>query len=156
MSRLPHDIKTKSGLTKLYNKKVVSVQSIERPLAGLNKGKIGKLGVNLANILGIKTSISGQKNRATHSGVVVTTADGKKYLIHKGKNYGKSSQTVVVNSKHLSSSWWKVGSNKKVTGKSLGDFVKEAGKGYNVKGDNCHNASEKLKNLGKRSSCSVG
>ena len=133
------------------------MQKIERPLAGLNNGKIGKLGVKLANKIGIKTSISGLKDRATHSGVVVTTADGKKYLIHKGKNYGKSSQTVVVDSKHLSSSWWKVGNNQKVKGKqTIGDFVKKAGKDYNVRGDSCHNASEKLGNLGKRSSCRGG
>ena len=70
---LPHDVKTKSGLTKLYNKQVVKVQPVHRPLDGLS-WKLGPL---------------------KHSGVIVTTKDGKKYLVHKGKGYGKSSQTVI-------------------------------------------------------------
>ena len=80
----PHDIKTKSGLTKLYNQKVVSVQPVERPLAGLNNGKIANCCGNCKLKLGVKTSISGQKSRATHSGVVVRTEDGGRYLAHGG------------------------------------------------------------------------
>jgi hypothetical protein len=53
---------------------------VERSLAGLNNGKIGKplSLVNLANLFRKKTSISVQKNRAAHSRVLVTTSDGKK------------------------------------------------------------------------------
>ncbi|XP_046854485.1 uncharacterized protein LOC124447557 [Xenia sp. Carnegie-2017] len=151
----PHDVKTKSGLTKLYNKKVVSVQRVERPLAGLNNGKIGVIGVKIANKLGIKTSASGYKDRATHSGVVVRTSDGKRYLVHKGDGYGKSSQTVVVDAKHMSNKWKNVGSSKSGNGKNVGSFVKTGGPNYNVKGDNCHNAGDRMMKNGrkKRSTC---
>ena len=57
----PHDIKTKSGLTKLYNQKVVSVQPVERPLAGLNNGKIANCCGNCKLKLEVKTSISAKK-----------------------------------------------------------------------------------------------
>jgi hypothetical protein len=126
----------------------VSVQSVERPLNGLNKGRIGKPGVKLAKLLGIKTSISGQKDRATHSGVLVTTKDGGRYLVHKGKDFGKSSQTVVVDAKHMSKLWKKVGKSVSGNGKKIGDFVKAGGKDYKIKGGNCHNARDKMKELG--------
>lgn len=35
----------------------------------------------------------------------VTLADGSQYLIHKGSNYGISSQTVVVDGSHMSDKW---------------------------------------------------
>ncbi|XP_028390697.1 uncharacterized protein LOC114515608 isoform X2 [Dendronephthya gigantea] len=147
---IPHDIKTKSGLTKLFNKKVVSVQPVEQPLGALNNGKIGKGFVKLANKMGIKTSISGQKSRATHSGVVVTTSDKKKYLVHKGKKFGKSSQTVVVDAKHMSKSWENVGKSVSGNGNNVGSFVKAGGADYNLWGKNCHDATKDMTKLGKR------
>ena len=35
----------------------------------------------------------------------VTTAAGEQYLVHKGPEFGKSSQTVVVDAGHMSSNW---------------------------------------------------
>lgn len=35
----------------------------------------------------------------------VTLADGTRYLIHKGGNYGDASNTVVTHARHMSSSW---------------------------------------------------
>ena len=35
----------------------------------------------------------------------VTTAGGERYLVHNGKGYGKSGQTVVVDAKHMSNNW---------------------------------------------------
>lgn len=35
----------------------------------------------------------------------LTTESGNQYLVHKGSGYGKSSQTVVVDAKHMSSNW---------------------------------------------------
>ena len=113
---------------------MVNVQKVERPL----KGPLG-----LIPIGPIK-----------HSGVVVTTSDGKKYLVHKGDGYGKSSQTVVTDAKHMSNAWSNSGEGKRVNGKSVGDFVKAGGKNYDLRKDNCHDASGRMYNLGKRSSCS--
>lgn len=35
----------------------------------------------------------------------VTLEDGTKWLVHKGDGYGISSQTVVVDARHMSSKW---------------------------------------------------
>jgi hypothetical protein len=152
----PHDIKTKSGLTKLYNTEVVSVQPVERPLGGFKNGKFGKTAVGIANTFGVKTSISGQKDRVTHSGVVVTTKDGGRYLVHKGNGFGKSSQTVVVYDKHMGKSWKNVGRSTSGNGKNVGSFVKKGGKDYKIRGGNCHDATDDMMKQGKRkrrSSC---
>ena len=36
---------------------------------------------------------------------VTTETPGQQLLIHKGSGYGKSSQTVVVDAKHMSNKW---------------------------------------------------
>ncbi|XP_071324351.1 uncharacterized protein [Trachinotus anak] len=41
----------------------------------------------------------------SHSGVRVTLADGTQWLVHKGKDYGISSQTVVTDARHMSENW---------------------------------------------------
>ncbi|OPL33689.1 hypothetical protein AM593_00890, partial [Mytilus galloprovincialis] len=87
VKRLPHDMNKKS-LTKLYNSEVTKVESVSsktnviifsRPLSGF----FGKIGIK-------------------HTGVVATTKNGGKFLVHKGSGYGKSSSTIVVNAKHMS------------------------------------------------------
>lgn len=78
-----HDIPTQSGLTHLYNQPVTRVEHVERSMSSSGKGH---LPVN-------------------HAGVRVTTAGGEQYLVHKGADYGKSSQTVVVDAKHMSDNW---------------------------------------------------
>ena len=35
----------------------------------------------------------------------ITTANGKKYLVHKGPDYGKCSDTVVTDACHMSNKW---------------------------------------------------
>lgn len=150
---IPHDIKTKSGLTKLYNQKVTSVQSVERPLNIGKTGYISKPVQKVLNFFGVKTSISGKKAHATHSGVVVTLKNGKKYLVHKtNSGVGKASKTVVTSAKHMSNKWQNVGKDEKVNGKVIGDFVKKGGKNYSL-WNNCHKAHDKMKGLGKRSPC---
>lgn len=146
----PHDIKTQSGLTTLFNERVISSQPVERPLKGPGGGKFGQGAIAAANFVGIKTSHSGKNDRATHSGSLVTTSDGKQYLVHKGDGFGKSSNTVVTDAKHMSSKWKPAGPTTNVAGRaSISDFVKAGGKDYNVRGKNCHNATSKMQNLGK-------
>ena len=105
---------------------MVKVQKVQRPLDGV-LGNFGK-----------------------HSGVVVKTSDGGKYLVHKGKGYGLSGQTVVTDAKHMSNAWSKSKEEKNVNGKSVGDFVKTGGKDYNLFTNNCNHASDRMDNLGKR------
>jgi hypothetical protein len=146
----PHDIKSKSGLTNLYNKRVVSSQAVERPLAGKTDLRPGKTAIGAANAFGITTSYSDQKTRATHSGSLVTTSDGSRYLVHKGDGFGKSTDTVVVDAKHMSNNWKPVGASQDVGGRAtVSDYVKAGGKDYHLRGANCHNATRNMQNLGK-------
>ena len=64
----PHDITSRQGLTNLYNSGVSSVEHVKRPLGGSG----GAIGIQ-------------------HSGVVVTTNSGDRWLVHKGSGYGDSS-----------------------------------------------------------------
>ncbi|KAK3105420.1 hypothetical protein FSP39_024914, partial [Pinctada imbricata] len=59
-----------------------------------------------------------------HNGVVATTKDGQRWLIHKGKNFGKSSSTVVVNAKHMSNKWKSAGAKNARPGTTIGGLVK--------------------------------
>ncbi|CAC5355960.1 unnamed protein product [Mytilus coruscus] len=99
--RLPHDM-NKKGLTKLYNSKVTKVESYSRPLNGF----LGKIGIK-------------------HTGVVATTKNGGKFLVHKGPGYGKSSSTVVVDAKHMSNKWTKTGEKTASGGKTISDVMKD-------------------------------
>lgn len=72
----------KKELTNLYNSKVTKVQHHSRPMSGV----LGKIGIK-------------------HTGVVATTQNGGRYLIHKGLGYGKASSTVITDAKHMSSKW---------------------------------------------------
>ena len=65
---LPHDITSRQGLTSLYDSGVTSVEHVTRPLGGSG----GAIGIQ-------------------HSGVVVTTNSGDRWLVHKGSGYGDSS-----------------------------------------------------------------
>ena len=69
--RRSHDITSQQDLTKLYNSPVESREHVSRPLGGV----AGKLGLK-------------------HSGVVVTTENGDRWLVHKGKGYGDSSNVL--------------------------------------------------------------
>ena len=65
------------SLTQLYNSKVVSAQRYLRPLDFSAPQWIKKI-------------------LPKHCGVVVTLANGKRWLVQKGDGYGKASETVVV------------------------------------------------------------
>ena len=81
--------------------------------------------------------------------MVVTTKDGGKYLVHKGKDYGLSSQTVVTYAQWMSNRWSNIGTEESVNGVvSVGDFVKAGGSDYNLFCDNCHHARRRMEELG--------
>uniref|UniRef100_A0A673FW69 LRAT domain-containing protein n=1 Tax=Sinocyclocheilus rhinocerous TaxID=307959 RepID=A0A673FW69_9TELE len=112
-----------SDLKKLYNSKVYMAERFARPLDGM-PFQIGIL---------------------SHSGVSDST-DGSKWLIHKGDDYGKSSQTVVVDGHHMSNNW-KLKEQKDFGGsKTVSDFVKAGGAEYKLLFDNCHNAANWMMN----------
>ncbi|XP_037392307.1 uncharacterized protein LOC119262934 [Pygocentrus nattereri] len=117
-----YDLSKMSDLTKLYNSKVYQADRMRRPLEGM----------------------SFQAGLLSHSGVRVTLEDGTKWLVHKGDGYGISSQTVVVDARHMSSSW-KIIETKNFRGsKRVADFVKAGGTDYSLIFDNCHDASGRM------------
>ena len=120
-------MKTQSGLTSIYNEKVVHAERVSRPLGQLS-AEVGPL---------------------HHEGVRVTTDKGNQYLVHKGSDFGKSSQTVVVDAKHMSNKWT-VHETANAGGKStVSDFVKEGGPGYSWRKDNCQHGAKRGMDMAK-------
>jgi len=124
-----HDVKTRSGLNKIYNQPVVKVEHVTRPM-GSSGGS--------ANVPFVP-----------HHGAVVTTKSGDRYLVHKGNEYGKSSQTVVTDARHMSGKW-RTTETRKVQGHTVSDFVKTGGKKYSLLTDNCIHSANRMTNLGNR------
>ncbi|KAM9489331.1 uncharacterized protein Hap1MRO34_006044 [Clarias gariepinus] len=117
-----YDLSKMSDLRKLYNSKVYQADRLTRPLEGMSI-QVGVL---------------------SHSGVRVTLADGTKWLVHKGDGFGISSQTVVVDARHMSNNW-KVRETKNFRGsKTVADFVKAGGTDYRLLFDNCHDAAGRM------------
>ncbi|KAG5274579.1 hypothetical protein AALO_G00137860 [Alosa alosa] len=117
-----YDLHKMSDLTKLYNSKVYVADRMRRPL----KGTTFQIGL------------------ISHSGVRVTLKDGTKWLVHKGDAFGISSQTVVVDARHMSNTW-KIIETKNFQGsKTVSDFVKAGGTDYSLIFDNCHDASGRM------------
>ncbi|XP_042083937.1 uncharacterized protein LOC121815770 [Haplochromis burtoni] len=107
-------------LTDLYNSPVYKAEWMVRPF-GSSSSTFGPL---------------------SHTGVRVTLADGAQWLIHKGQDYGISSDTVVTSARHMSSAWKPVFHlSRQFNGrKKVADFVKRGGETYNAL-FNCHVAS---------------
>nr|AAW47576.1 hypothetical protein [Pectinaria gouldii] len=122
--RFSHDIGTRSGLTSLYNSRVTHAEHWERPL-GSSSVMFGPF---------------------RHSGVVVTTDTGDRWLIHKGDGYGRSSQTVVTRAGHMSPRWRQVEGHD-VSGSSLADYVRAGGANYGIATDNCHHGRCRMMGL---------
>ena len=74
----------------------------------------------------------------------VTTVEGNQWLIHKGPDFGESSNTVVVDARHMSSNWNIVKSRDTDGTKNVGSYVQAGGPDYNVVGNNCKDAAEDM------------
>jgi len=125
----PHDVKTKSGLNKIYNQQVIKVEHVTRPM-GSSGG-------------------SAKVPFVHHHGTVVTTSSGSRYLVHKGDGYGRTSQTVVTDARHMSDKWHTT-KTRSVLGHTVSDFVKAGGPTYSVLKDNCIHGANRMTGLGKR------
>ncbi|KAI9520288.1 hypothetical protein NQZ68_020189 [Dissostichus eleginoides] len=111
-----------SELRRIYNSPVFMAERLKRPLDGLSV-RIGPI---------------------SHSGVRVTLADGSQWLVHKGNNFGISSNTVVVAARHMSNAWEVVRTLDFRGTKKVADFVAVGGTDYSVFFDNCHLASQRM------------
>ena len=134
---IPQEVKRK------YVKKLVTV---ERPLNTKKKGKYGKDVITFLNNRGIKTSISRNPTTITHSGVLVTTEDGKTYLIHKTK---KDKTRVEYRPNLLDDPDWKavktIKPKKRLT---INDYFNSTEpKKYFFWTNNCHHATERMVQL---------
>jgi len=118
-------------LRDLYNSRVVRAERWERPLLSGSSGSGG----GIARALGLK-----------HSGVVVTLVDGRRYLVHKGNEYGEASETVVADAGIMSSAWTMTES-KAVSRSTVGDYVTAGGRVYSLVFNNCHHASHRMMRL---------
>uniref|UniRef100_A0A3B4VED8 Uncharacterized protein n=1 Tax=Seriola dumerili TaxID=41447 RepID=A0A3B4VED8_SERDU len=111
-----------SALTRLYNSPVHHAERMKRPLEGASSW-LGPI---------------------SHSGVRVTLDDGTQWLVHKGGGYGRSSQTVVTDARHMSSAWEPVATRDFEGTKRVSDFVSAGGSNYNLFTDNCHLGSRRM------------
>lgn len=111
-----------SDLTNLYNSPVYLAERMQRPLDGMDTS------------LGI----------LSHTGVRVTLRDGSQWLVHKGNNFGISSNTVVTNARHMSSKWRTLSSRNFHGSRTVSDFVGAGGPNYNLLLDNCHLGSGRM------------
>uniref|UniRef100_A0A671Y747 Uncharacterized protein n=1 Tax=Sparus aurata TaxID=8175 RepID=A0A671Y747_SPAAU len=111
-----------SNLTRLYNSPVYNAERMKRPLGGSGP-VVGPI---------------------SHSGVRVTLANGSRWLIHKGKGYGVSSDTVVVNARYMSREWRAVMEGNFRGRKTVANFVATGGSRYHWLFDNCHWASIRM------------
>ncbi|KAI3360887.1 hypothetical protein L3Q82_012900 [Scortum barcoo] len=93
-----------------------------------------------------KGSSSSAVGPFSHTGVRVTLADGTQWLVHKGQNYGISSDTVVTSARHMSSAWEVIETKNFGGTKTVGDFVATGGSNYDLLFDNCHWASRRMMN----------
>ena len=137
----------------MLNKRVERSVAVERSLGGSMGGECGKTTIAVAKTAGIRTSYSG-KPEVTHSGSLLTTTDGSQCLVHKGIDFGDSSDAVAVEGKHMSPHWEMVGESRDVGGRaSVGDYIKAAGEDYNLFIGNCHHATSNMQDLGKEGGC---
>ncbi|KAM4568036.1 uncharacterized protein V3H82_012266 [Fundulus diaphanus] len=110
------------SLTDLFNSRVQKAERVWRPFDGKTSGVWPFY----------------------HSGVRVTLDDDSQWLIHKGKGYGRSSQTVVTDARHMSPAW-RTTKTKAFNGrKTVSDLVRAGGRGYNTLFNNCHGAAGRM------------
>ena len=144
------------NLTNVLLKKVEKIQVVERPM--------GKCGLEFENgydeetiafmnksPLRIPTSMSGKKDRTMHSGVVVTTEDGSKYLIHKLGPQGNATIIEMANDAMYERGYAKI--DPPIQAAKLWEikFYKDkSGDNYSFMRDNCHHATERMVKLAKR------
>uniref|UniRef100_A0A672HYZ1 Uncharacterized protein n=1 Tax=Salarias fasciatus TaxID=181472 RepID=A0A672HYZ1_SALFA len=111
-----------TALNQLYNSPGYQAERMRRPL--------GRLSFSMGPI--------------SHSGVRVTLADNSQFLIHKGDDYGISSQTVVTPAGEMTDRWSVVESKDFAGQKTVGDFVAAGGSDYKLLFDNCHHGAGRM------------
>ena len=68
------------------------------------------------------------------------------FFFTQGDGYGRSSQTVVTDARHMSDRWRRVGGHD-VSNSRVGDYVKAGGSEYSLTRDNCHDGRCRMMEL---------
>uniref|UniRef100_A0A3Q3WU62 Uncharacterized protein n=1 Tax=Mola mola TaxID=94237 RepID=A0A3Q3WU62_MOLML len=121
------------ALTRIYNSGVYWAERMKRPLEGMNEWA-----ADFRVFMVTFCSLFSERR--------VTLGDGSRWLIHKGGNYGISSQTVVVNARQMGPDWRVVQSRNFQGKKTVADFVAAGGSDYSLIFDNCHMGSGRKMN----------
>ncbi|KAG7218237.1 hypothetical protein INR49_020546 [Caranx melampygus] len=64
------------------------------------------------------------------------------WLVHKGDGYGRASETVVTDARHMGPAWKNFHGRRTVS-----DLIRVGGRNYNLLTDNCHHAANRIMNL---------
>ena len=143
--------------TSVFAKRVIEVQIVERPMGkcgGKASEDYDEGTIKCLQCKGYKTSMSGKKDRVMHSGVIVKTEDGSKYLIHKGKKFGSLGKRTVIEKPNYAMYYKGYRNvNDPIKPKKLRrveDYFKASGNGYHFKYDNCHDGTTRMINLAKK------
>ena len=154
-----------ANLDDVFTKKVVQLQIVERPIGHCGHKSImrkyntsemyGEKTIKCLRCEGIKTSISGKTDRLMHSGMVVKTEDGNKYLIHKGQKFGtRDNRTIieVANDSMYDKGYEKVGDpiTPKNTARTVEEYFRKSGSSYDFKNNNCHDGTLRMKDLANK------
>ena len=156
------------NLSEVFTKKVIEMQIVERPMGHCKYTtppptkaltlpqfkNYNKKTIKCLNCNGVRTSMSKKTDRLMHSGVILTTEDGSKYLIHKGKDFGtKGQHTEIVkpNDTMYDKVYRNVGGPiKPKNHKIIEEYFKASGNGYDFMKDNCHDGTERMIKLANK------
>ncbi|XP_071324355.1 uncharacterized protein [Trachinotus anak] len=137
-------------LSRVLGSPVYSAERVRRPIGSSASSSSGSIGSGLTPLIG---SISPHHDPSTHSGVRevclfnrVTLGDGSKWLIHKGNDYGRASETVVTDARHMGPGWRPESTRDFLGEKTVSDLLRIGGQNYNVLTDNCHHAADRIMN----------
>ncbi|KAG7232906.1 hypothetical protein INR49_007974 [Caranx melampygus] len=117
-------------LVRLLNSPVYLAEKMWRPIGSSASSSSGSF------ISPFARAISPQHDPSRHSGVRVTLRDGTKWLVHKGDGYGRASETVVTDARHMGPAW-KVERTRNFHGRrTVSDLIRVGGRNYNLLTDN--------------------
>ncbi|XP_062583989.1 uncharacterized protein LOC134245748 [Saccostrea cucullata] len=144
------ECKTQPCLRRLYNSRVTRAEYWIRPLSG--SGSSGSSGPSSGGG-GWWRGKRSFDYYLRHAGVVVTVENGDRWLIHKGSDYGDSSDTVITDAGYMSRQWSQLKSKSlSRCSYTVNMFMQNAliSKPYKLIGANCQTAANKMWDLVKR------
>jgi hypothetical protein len=100
----------------------------------------------------MSTTLRNQPGKATHSAALLYTEDGAKYLIEKGSTLGTRNDRRQIRRVHSLKSKWNT--EKTITPakrRTVQEYYRKMGGGYNLYDDNCHDGTKAVERLAESS-----